>query len=218
MVKKEISVFLFTGTDHAAKDAKLKELKRQFFNEQLDQFNSDLFYAKELFLQDLQEKILSLPLNSKKRIITIRSANLLKPVIKEFVIDFVKNNTGQTILVLDMDSCDKRDGFVKDILPYVKLVSFQEEEQINTFTLSRQIELKRMDGALKILGKLLEDGEKPERILGGLRYAWERNTAAIPERKKRLKLLLSCDLDLKTSRMKTAFALEKLVVSLCSLR
>lgn len=218
MVRKEISVFLFTGTDSASKDAQLKELKKRFFSEKLDQFNCDLFYAKDIVLQDLQEKILSLPINSQKRIIVIRLAHLLKPAVKEFVIDFAKNDSGRTILVLDMQSYDKRDEFIKKISPYAKTVSFKEEEQINAFSLSRQIESKRMDNALKVLNRLLEEGEKPERILGGLRYTWERNTGTALERKKRLKLLLSCDLDIKTSRMKSGFALEKLVISLCSLR
>ncbi|MCX5712183.1 MAG: hypothetical protein NTY47_03795 [Candidatus Omnitrophica bacterium] len=218
MVKKEISVFLFTGADSASKDAQIKELKRKFFNEKLEQFNCDTFYAKDLELTELQEKILSLPVNSEKRVIVVRQAQNLKPNIKDFIISFIKHDPYRTILVLDMERSDKRDEFIKQLLPIAKKVTFEEPEIINTFTLSRQIELKRMDQALKLLNRLLEEGEKPERILGGLRHTWERNTAALPERKKRLKLLLSCDLDIKTSRMKTAFALEKLVVSLCSLR
>lgn len=218
MVRKETPVFLFTGPDLASKDAQLKELKRKFFSQKLDQFNCDVFYAKELALQDLQEKILSLPLNSPKRIIVIRQAQNLKPVVKEFILNFAKQEPQKSILALDMDCCDRRDEFIKKLSPYAKTVSFKEEEAVNTFTLSRQIELKHIDGALKVLNRLLGEGEKPERILGGLRHTWERNIGTSVERKKRLKLLLSCDLDIKTSRMKITFALEKLVVSLCSLR
>ncbi len=218
MVKKEIPVFLFTGTDSASKDNRLKELKREFFNAELDQFNCDLFYAKDLNLQDLQEKILSLPLRAKKRVITIRLAHLLKPDVKKFILDFAKKAPAQTVLVLDMLICDKKDEFIKKISPLAEIVSFDEQEQIDAFTLSRQIESKHLEPALKVLNRLLENGEKPEFILGGLRYAWERQSAAALLKKKRLKLLLSCDLDIKSSRLKPAFALEKLVVSLCSLR
>ena len=217
MVKKEISVILFTGTDSGSKDIKLRELKRQFFNQDLEQFNFDVFYGKELSLNNLQEKLLSFPVNAKKRIVVIRLAQQLKPEIKNFVLDFAKKDSA-TILVLDFENVPPRDEFFKKISRYSKLVPFKEAEQLNTFILSRQIELKRMDQALKILNQLLEKGEKPERILGALRYVWERSPGRGMETRKKLKLLLNCDLDIKKSRMKPVFALEKLVVSLCSLR
>ncbi len=64
--------------------------------------------------------------------------------------------------------------------------------------------------------RLLENGERPERILGGLRYAVEKTTYHPLESKKRLKFLLNCDTDIKTGRLKAEFALERLVVALCA--
>jgi len=95
---------------------------------------------------------------------------------------------------------------------------FRQEIQNNTFTLTRQIEAKKSASALKILNQLLKDGEKPERILGGLRYAWMNDLATPLEKKKRLKMLLDCDLEIKTGRVKGDFALERLVVRLCASR
>ena len=68
------------------------------------------------------------------------------------------------------------------------------------------------------LSKLLEEGERPERILGGLRYAWERDAASPLETRRRLKALLTCDIEIKTGKIKPVFALERLVIKLCGLR
>jgi DNA polymerase III delta subunit len=68
-----------------------------------------------------------------------------------------------------------------------------------------------------VLNQLLKKGERPERILGGLRYSWENSIATPLETRRRLKALLNCDIDIKTGRLKADFALERLVVSLCSL-
>lgn len=77
--------------------------------------------------------------------------------------------------------------------------------------------MNKPDYALRILNELLRNGERPERILGGLRYAWEREFTPGVEAKRRLKLLLNCDINIKTGKLKPNFALEKLVISLCSL-
>jgi hypothetical protein len=66
--------------------------------------------------------------------------------------------------------------------------------------------------------KIVEDANKKDmilRILGGLGYTWERDVMAPLEAKRRLKLLLNCDVEIKTGRLKPNFALEKLVISLC---
>jgi hypothetical protein len=63
----------------------------------------------------------------------------------------------------------------------------------------------------------LQNGERPEMILGGLRSNYERNVFKPLERRKRLKLLLNCDIEIKTGRLKPELALEKLVAGLCYL-
>jgi len=68
-----------------------------------------------------------------------------------------------------------------------------------------------------VLNQLLRNGEKPERILGGLRYSWENSMADVFQIRKKLRLLLSCDIDIKTGRLRSDFALERLVVNLCCL-
>lgn len=217
MVRKQISVHLFIGEDCLSKDIKLKRLKQEFLRPQVEQFNLDILYAKELNLKDLQERLKSLPVRAEKRLIVIKGAGELKKEAKEFMLKCVLNPPAHIILILDISRKDPKDEFINRISKYASIYHFKETIRPDTFTLSRQIDRRQPDYALRILNQLLQNGEKPERILGGLRYSCERETTHPLKKRKRLKLLLNCDLDIKTGRLRPSFALEKLVINLCCL-
>lgn len=210
-------VYLFIGEDSLSKDIKLKRIKQEFLSAGREDFNLDILYSKELDLLTLQERILTLPLKSKQRIIVIKDAQRLEDNIKEFILDYVKRTPPSIILVLDISQKNYKDEFINRICRYAQVCRFRDSVQVDTFALARPIEMKRAAYALRLLNELLKDGEKPERILGGLRYVWERDSVSSVEIRKRLKALLDCDIDIKTGRLRPDFALEKLVVKLCSL-
>lgn len=215
MVKKESFVYLFIGQDSFSKDVKLKRIKEEFLAKEIEDFNLDILYARELNLKGLQERLLCLPLKAKKRIVVVKDAQEVKEDIKEFILKYVKTPQPNILLILDIDRQKPNDEFIKRITRYVQIFRFRESVHLDTFTLSRQVNLKKVDYALRVLNQLLRDGERPERILGGLRYAWERDILEPFEIRKRLKLLLNCDIDIKTGRLKPHLALERLVVKLC---
>lgn len=208
-------VYLFIGQDSQAKDIQLHKIRQEQLPKELEQFNLDILHAKELTLQRLQERCLSLPVKSAKRIIVIRQAQELSDEAKEFLLKSAEKQLRGLTLVLDLEYSDRHDNFVSRIQRYAKVFRFRETIPLDTFSLSRQINLKRPDYALRVLNQLLNDGERPERILGGLRYTCEKDPASPMEKKRRLKLLLNCDIDIKTGRLKPDFALEKLVICLC---
>ena len=208
-------LYLFIGQDTPAKDLQLKKIKDEFLKKELEQFNLDLLYSRDLTLKNLQEKLYYLPFKNSKRLIVIREAQALKTEIKDFLLEFASKPVEETVLVLDFGAREKRDEFINRISRRAKVIRFKEEERPDTFTLSRSLEAGRPDLALKLLNQLLKEGEKPERILGGLRYAWEKGVGQPREMKRRLKLLITCDLDIKTGRLKAHLALEKLVIGLC---
>jgi len=208
-------VYLLIGQDIAAKELQLNKIKQEFLPLQLQDFNLDTLYAKEINLKIIQERFLSLPLKSAKRIMVIKDAHLLDKESQGFLLDFCKKPQKELILVLDFPQYDYRSEFVKGISVGASVLRSKETVNPDTFVLNRQIELKRTDSALRLLHQLLDNGEAPERILGGLRYAWEKQDAASLIARKKLKLLLGADLEIKTGRLKPIFALEKLVVSLC---
>jgi DNA polymerase III delta subunit len=210
-------VYLFIGEDSPSKNTQISRIKQQFFSKELEQFNLDILYARELTLVLLQERLLCLPVKAKKRLIVIKEAQALKEGVKEFLLEYAKKPRSQIILILDVECWARKDEFINQIYKYAKTFRFKETIRPDTFTLNRQIELGRPDYALRVLSQILKEGERPERILGGLRYAWERGVGHPITMRKKLGLLLNCDIDIKTGRLKPVFALEKLVISLCSL-
>jgi len=215
MVKKENSVYVFIGQDSLSKDLKLKSLKEEFLKPHTEYLNLDILYAKELNLIVLQEQLLCLPLNSKKRIILIKDSQNLKENIKEFLIQYVKNPYPKAVVILDINKYLSTDAFIRQLIRYSQVFRFKENPHLDAFTLSRSIDLKKTSYSLWVLNQLLINGERPERILGGLRYAWENRIADPQETRKRLRLLLNCDIDIKTGRLKPDFALERVVINLC---
>lgn len=208
-------VYLFIGQDIQAKEAFFKKIKQESLSPELQDFNSDTLYAKEITLKDIQERLLAIPLKSTRRMIVIKDAHALDQESGDFLLAFVKKPQKQVVLVLDFERYDYKDKFIKEISAHASVIRFKETVNPDSFALSRQIELRKTDSAMRILNQLLSNGEAPERILGGLRYAWEKQGAIAGDARKKLKLLLNCDLEIKTGRLKPAFALEKLVVSLC---
>ena len=217
MVGKEHPVYLFIGQDSASKDARLKKLEEEFLPPYTKLFNLDVLYGKELSLKGLQEKLLCLPLKSKKRIVVIKGSQNLKDDIKEFIVKYALKPRNQVVVVLDIDAYSPKDEFVKQVSRNAQVCRFKEEIRLDTFALSRAIDSRKSSYALGVLNQLLRNGEKPERILGGLRYSWENSAADISQLKRKLRLLLACDIDVKTGRLRPDFALEKLVVNLCCL-
>ncbi|MDD5565750.1 MAG: hypothetical protein PHG31_02520 [Candidatus Omnitrophica bacterium] len=218
MVVQENPVFLFVGQDSLSKAKLLDTIKRGFLKKETQAFNEDILYARDLTLHSLQEKLLFLPLKSQKRLVVVKDTERLKEEVKHFLLAYAKKPHARVVLVLDFESFNPKEEFNRQIARHARAYRFKEQQQIDAFSLHRHIALKHSAAALTILNQLLERGEKPEKILGGLRYAWEREAASPPQKKNTLKALLHCDIDIKTGRLKPAFALEKCVVSLCSLK
>lgn len=209
-------IYLLIGADIAAKETQLKKIKQTTLSSDLQDFNLDTLYAHEIKLKDIQERFLAIPLKSEKRIIVIKEADALDEESRKFILNYAKSPFKQLILVLDFPEYNYKDPFVKALVPQAHLSRFKETVNPDTFMLNRQIQLRKAGSALEILSQLLKNGEAPERILGGLRYAWEKQDIQSQVAKKKLKLLLNCDIEIKTGRLRPAFALEKLVVNLCA--
>ena len=217
-------VYLFIGADSPYKDTPLsqkdfflKQIKEQFLPKAMEQFNLDTLYAESLSLNALQEKLLGLPVNCSIRIIVIKNAQELSADLEGFILEWAKKAPKDVILLLDIEQRAKKEEFIKNIFKYAKIFRFKEGSALNTFNLTRSIEERRPQAALLVLNQLLNDGERPERILGGLRYALENSHMNGSELKRRVKFLLEADIEIKTGRSLPVFALEKLIVKLCSL-
>jgi len=208
-------IYLLIGQDVTSKDSALKLIKDKFITPDLEQFNLDVLYAKDLDLFLFQEKLLTHPVNSAKRVIVVREAQNLKENIRGFILKYAQAPSNSVVLVLDYAQKNNKDSFVRSVSVFAQVREFKGPFKPDAFALGRHIESRRADSALAILIQLLDEGEKPERILGGLRYAWEKSIASSPQARKRIQALLACDIEIKTGRLKAELALEKMVISLC---
>jgi len=217
-------IYLFIGQDSpyrdsplSAKDFQLKQIKEESLPKKVEQFNLDTLYAPTLKLKELQEKLLLVPVKSSKRMVIIKNAQELSREIEDFIVRWAKEPHKEIILLLDIETQNRKEALVKALLKYAKIFRFKEIAQVSTFNLSRYIDQRRTDYALKVLGQLLNTGERPERVLGGLRYNLEKSRLSPLELKRRVRLLVESDVAIKTGKIKPAFILEKLIVRLCSL-
>lgn len=218
-------VYLFVGQDphrkdsqQSLKDLQLKSIKDEFLPKNLTHFNLDILHADSLSLKELQEKLSALPMGVHKRIVVIKNADELKPEIEDFILTWSKKDIKDMLLLLDVVKQDKKGSFLKQISKIAKVFRFEEKVTLSTFDLNRSIEERRTDHAIKLLEQLLKDGERPERVLGGLRYSLENSRKGLPEIKRKVRMLLDCDIEIKTGKFKPVFALERLVVKLCAFR
>ena len=247
-------IYLFVGEDEFSKDIKLQRIKQELLPPQLESFNFEILYAKELTLKTLQEKLLLLPVNPaskdspktaglssgarpRQRLILIKDTPRLSTDIKKHLLTFLKKPFPHVSLILDARTIDKRDGFFNQIFGLVKLINFRRSIEINAFTLARQIMQptrnfvssrlsatlktrsltadKKIKPAIRLLHQLLLRGERPEKILGALRYQLHQERLNSQEKRKKLIFLLNCDIDIKTGKLKPQFALERLFIRLC---
>ncbi|MCM8796267.1 MAG: hypothetical protein NC923_00035 [Candidatus Omnitrophica bacterium] len=210
-------VYLLLGQDSPSKDAQIKKLKEQFLPKAIRDFNLDILYARETNIKELQEKLLFIPVHSACRMLIVKEAHLLREEAKKFILNYVRRPKKEILLILDAESLDKKDAFLSALSRYARLINFENRQKPNVYLLNKYIELRRADYALRILAELLRNGERPEKILGGLRYLWEKDIHSAAELKRRMQLLLGCDIYIKTGKLNAVFALEKLIVRLCGL-
>jgi len=217
--------YLFVGEDEFSKDIRLKKIKHALFTPSLEAFNFEILYAKELNLKTLQEKLLLLPVKASRRLILIKDVTRLKPDAKKYIVTFLKKPLPHISLILDARRIDAKVKFFSQISRFVEAVYFRQSKEIDVFTLARQVVhpaiskssvgQKKIQSAMCLLRQLFLQGQRPENILGVLRYQLSREKMNLLDKKKKLKLLLNCDIDIKTGRLKPEFALERLFVRLC---
>lgn len=211
-------VYLFAGEDEVSKKRKLDSLKREFLSKDTKEFNYDVLYAKEIDPLKFKELLKSSTFGGNIRLVIIKDALNLSDSVKEYILSYLRSRDPKTILIIDIKDFDPKDEFIQKVFRYAKTFRFRRPIKVNTFDLSRALEKKDLILSLDILSKLLSRGEKPERILGSLRYQWiNDDTLEFAERKRRISLLLDTDINLKRGRLKPNFALELLITKLTAL-
>ncbi|MDD5347511.1 MAG: hypothetical protein PHT59_02735 [Candidatus Omnitrophica bacterium] len=220
MVRSQKPVYLFLGQDTlgpdgaSLKNTALARLQASLPKETRD-LNIDTLYVqdREFSLKTLQEKLLNMPAAGDVRLVIVHGIEAAKADARAFLLSYVREPDAGILLVLDAPRPKPDDDFIEQLSDSCQVVRFRLDRQESAFALSNTIERRQAKASLEVLHRLLEQGEKPERIIGGLRSSLMRRCPDALSARKRLKVLLQADLDIKTGRLKPGFALEKMVLS-----
>ena len=212
-------IYLFLGEDSAAKDQKLTEIKKKVLpSPDAFPFDYEVLHAHHLDAEVLKKVLVTLPAIAKERLVIIRQCHKLTPHTKDLIRGFVRKSYSPTTLILDSEELDEASAFVKEVARFVQIYRFQSKEELNVFHLTRAISMRKKVEALNILAGLLAQGEYPLQLMGGLVWSWKKSRGGMPaaQFKKGLADLQQADLNIKRSRLKAEYALELLVIKLCS--
>ncbi|MBL8014144.1 MAG: hypothetical protein JNN05_09880 [Candidatus Omnitrophica bacterium] len=209
--------YLFIGHDLVKKDAKIADLKSKLFKDPSSlAFDFEMISGHKLDSDDLRKSLLSLPQMSTQRMVVVRQCEKLSEHNREILLDFMAQDFKAFVLVLDYDEIDVRSAFFTKIKPHVQTVTFGSEKALNVFDMTKAISSRDAAGAMKILHELLVNNTHPLQIMGGLVWYWskEREKLSVQRFEKGLKVLQEGDLNIKRSRLKAEYAVEKVVVEL----
>jgi len=212
---------LFLGKDRKEFDEQVSELKNKIIGSQdLLGFDCEVLYGHKLDSDTLKKALIALPAVSKQRLVVLHDFHKLSAHNKEIIIEFLDSQSTTTELVLLSDSVSSKDSFVKKIKSYVKIFESSSKTEENVFDMTRAIDMRRAQDALMVLSKMLKKGVHPLQVMGGVIWFWGKCRTKISKDRfyAGLKAIEETDLNIKRSRFRPEYAVELLVVKLCSLR
>jgi len=212
---------LFLGKDRKEFDEQISELKDKIIGSQdCLGFDYEVLYGHKLDSDTLKKALIALPAIAKQRLVVLYDFHKLSAHNKEIIIEFLDSQSTTTELVLLSDSVSSKDSFVKKIKASVKITESGSKTEENVFDMTRAIDMRRAQDALMVLSNMLKKGVHPLQVMGGVIWFWGKCRTKISKDRfyAGLKAIEETDLNIKRSRFKPDYAVELLVVKLCSLR
>jgi len=214
-------IYLFIGEDNQKKNLKIDEIKRKILiSKEAFHFDYEILYGANLKPDELKKSLMAIPAVASKRIILLRSCHKLNQQNKEIILKFIETGHDKIILILDGDtSAGETAGFITKIRRQAEVVDCRMGIKQNIFDMTKEMKSRHPAQALKILYEQLAAGEHPVKIMGALVWFWgkTRSSVSANEFHKGLIFLREADLNIKRSRLPSEYAVEVLVVKLCSL-
>jgi DNA polymerase III delta subunit len=213
-------IYILLGEDRSAKDEKIAAIKKKVFQPlESPDFDYEVLHAIDLDPATLKKSLLALPAVASQRLVMIREAHKLTDHHRKLILESLAMQNPTTVLILDTD-----EGFPQSFLKMLPakaqvLRTTTQEVSQNVFDMTRAMASRQPQDALKILSGLLENGDHPLQIMGGLVWFWGKSKQRLPAQKfhQGLKHLQEADLQIKRSLLQPEYALEVAVVKLSSL-
>lgn len=212
--------YLLLGPDLKSKQEKIAELRQQILTSpEAVQFDCDILYAAKLEADTLTKSFLNLPAVAKKRLIIIYGGHDLKAREQEVLLNFIRSKHEHCVFVVESEQWSPEDAFVRKVKDVVKIFASAPEIKENVFAVTRAMERRQEAQALELLHQLFSQGEHPLQIMGGFVWFWGKTRARLSLGKfeEGLLALQEADMNIKRSRLDPYYAMEIVVVKLCSI-
>lgn len=212
--------YAFIGEDQRLKDEKIALLRQELLpSPDAQKFDGDSIDSYKLSAEEFKKPLMALPAVALHRVIVIRNAEKLNQQHKDILFEFFKSDQKTTIVIIDAQWSAK-DKFLKKITPFVKVEECAVVPAENIFAVTRMMSSGQNVKALKILHDILDEGQHPLQIMGGMVWFWgntARGRLSQEKFEKGLLFLQEADLNIKRSRLAPYYALEVLIAKLCVL-
>lgn len=213
-------IYLFCGEDTSSKDVKVQEIKKQYLSSlEAQKFDFQSLDGHRLPPASLKKALIDLPAIASKRVLVLHRVEKLTDQNKALITDFIEQKQAQPILILDTHTVPGKNKFFDYLKKNAKVVHFSSVTKGTIFDVTNAMERKQTVEALKQLTALLDRGEHPLQLMGGLVWFWGKAKSKVSRErfKKGLLFLQEADLNIKRTRIKSEQALEVLIVKLCYL-
>lgn len=209
-------VYLFLGEGFEVKEQKIFALRKKILNSaDGEKFDFDQLNGAKLDPAEFKKSLMSLPVVSKQRIVLLRNIHKLSTHNQTLLLDFADSNESSCVVICDCPAASQK-GFLKKLAQKSKVTDTGTAKKLNVFDMTRSIERHQTRDALKTLSILLDDGNHPLQIMGGLVWFWGRNKNKMSALnfQKGLRELQKADLNIKRSKVQPNHAVEILVTKL----
>ncbi len=212
---------LLYGPDLKLRDKTLADIKGEVLSADAARLDFESLDAHKLTPEKLKIALLCLPGVSTRRLVHIYRADKLLKETAELLLAFLKAEHKHVVVVLEADQWDSSTKLRGEITRLLKRIGVEAPSVGTVFDMMNAVGAGNPSGSLRALQRLLMTDEAPERLLGGMLWAWSNNVKGkIPPQayKKGLLVLQEADISLKRGHYpEREYALEVAVVRLSSL-
>ncbi len=122
--KNPSPVYLFSGKENFLKEEFLKQILATIPPE-LAGFNYDVFYGGENSGEEIISQALAFPFGTSRRLVVVKSAELLNEKDREKILSYVDNPSENTLLILLADVKDSKTSFFSRVLRKGREINFR---------------------------------------------------------------------------------------------
>ena len=210
-------IYLLLGTNTAAKDQALTELKKKIFtSSDALLFDYEVLYGDKIAADKFKQSLLTLPALGDKRLVVIRMAEKLNAQNKKILLEIAGTKESRIDYVMETEETDLKTEFWKQLSRGASILTTSSARDITVFDITNAMAARNPSGALNVLYDLLERGDHPLQLMGGLVWFWGKSKPRLSRQRYRegLVALKEADMNIKRSRLKSEHALELLIVKL----